>query len=421
MKNIYLELPSQEEYANRFCNSLNKLIDGKSNFEMKEISRQLHMGYQRLSELRNNHKTLPPVKTIDKILNYFGCSFDAMISKDSAKNGPTYLEVFASYKFLLDSGVVKHGYYTPSSWGYPIQEDERYGCLFEDDSLCKLLTKYNVLSSLLKEDPDLLRIWAGRSLDRMPNEFSSSRENEDLKWTIGSRITEISTLKNVSVKELMQGLDCSQAAISQYKTGVRAPSAYTLIALARILGTSVDYLLGHSPSFYNAINRQQMVQILFHLLNQGTICCEKVYRNGTLVETILIEDPILETFCKKYGRYRMNVRSLEIDDERKGALIHEWILKNCANYSLPILAKEDFLNFKDLYQYEYHRKEKESCFFWDQSRDLPEIFDRMLNCCKELTYNHRQALNHIKEIQKNRESQSPGEESESDVFSEIFS
>lgn len=69
MKNIYLELPSQEEYANRFCNSLNKLIDGKSNFEMKEISRQLHMGYQRLSELRNNHKTLPPVKTIDKILN----------------------------------------------------------------------------------------------------------------------------------------------------------------------------------------------------------------------------------------------------------------------------------------------------------------------------------------------------------------
>lgn len=157
MKNIYLELPSQEEYANRFCNSLNKLIDGKSNFEMKEISRQLHMGYQRLSELRNNHKTLPPVKTIDKILNYFGCSFDAMISKDSAKNGPTYLEVFASYKFLLDSGVVKHGYYTPSSWGYPIQEDERYGCLFENDSLCKLLTKYNVLSSLLKEDPDLLR------------------------------------------------------------------------------------------------------------------------------------------------------------------------------------------------------------------------------------------------------------------------
>ena len=50
--------------------------------------------------------------------------------------------------------------------------------------------------------------------------------------------------KNLNMKQLGQLIGTSESAISQYETGKRQPDPATLIKLAEVLETSVDFLLG---------------------------------------------------------------------------------------------------------------------------------------------------------------------------------
>ena len=50
--------------------------------------------------------------------------------------------------------------------------------------------------------------------------------------------------KNLNMKQLGQLIGASESAISQYETGKRQPDPSTLIKLAEVLETSVDFLLG---------------------------------------------------------------------------------------------------------------------------------------------------------------------------------
>lgn len=66
---------------------------------------------------------------------------------------------------------------------------------------------------------------------------------------LGSRIALCRRAQGLSQSELADKLNISPSAIGMYEQGRREPSCDILIALSRVLGVSVDYLLtgSHAP------------------------------------------------------------------------------------------------------------------------------------------------------------------------------
>ncbi len=60
---------------------------------------------------------------------------------------------------------------------------------------------------------------------------------------LGARIAALRRQANMSQSELAQRLQVSPSAIGMYEQGRREPSVDTLIALARCLGVTLDYLM----------------------------------------------------------------------------------------------------------------------------------------------------------------------------------
>lgn len=65
---------------------------------------------------------------------------------------------------------------------------------------------------------------------------------------LGPRIAALRRAVGLSQGELARQLQVSASAVGMYEQGRREPSAETLVALARIFGVSVDYLLTGQPS-----------------------------------------------------------------------------------------------------------------------------------------------------------------------------
>lgn len=63
----------------------------------------------------------------------------------------------------------------------------------------------------------------------------------------GKRLKALREECGLTQKELAEKLDLTPKAISFYELGSREPSGDALIHMARILGTTTDYLLGNSP------------------------------------------------------------------------------------------------------------------------------------------------------------------------------
>ncbi len=64
---------------------------------------------------------------------------------------------------------------------------------------------------------------------------------------LGARIAALRRAAGWNQSELADRLQISPSAVGMYEQGRREPSADTLVALARALGVSVDYLLTGSP------------------------------------------------------------------------------------------------------------------------------------------------------------------------------
>ena len=323
-------------------------------------------------------------------MNYFGCSFESMINNTSEEYSPTYLEIFMIFKFLIDKDLVIYKDYKEDS------DDIYHSCFFNKGSLYNIGMQYYKLRKLLADDLDLLHLWRTRSVNRVPDNLFGIENNTDLKAVISSQIKEISSLKHIAVKDLADDLNCTQAAISQYRKGTRIPSAYTLIKLARIFGISTDYLLGRSGSLFAAISKQQIIQSIFDLFDHQTLCYGEVTLNSSTSNEITIEDPILRTFCMQYAQYQSKVLAVEAETEFKKALLNKWITNHCANYNIPLLDQVDFHNFNALYQLNY-RKECHQ-MLWGDYENEPDIWKRFLCCYDELSNNRQQVLRRIKSI-----------------------
>lgn len=65
--------------------------------------------------------------------------------------------------------------------------------------------------------------------------------------TLGERIKELSTKRNLSQKELASRANVTEAAISHYIKGDRFPRGAVLVRIADALGTTSDYLAQGIP------------------------------------------------------------------------------------------------------------------------------------------------------------------------------
>ena len=73
--------------------------------------------------------------------------------------------------------------------------------------------------------------------------IGAAREKEELKTMLGERIGALRRARGLSQAELARRLKISASAMGMYEQGRREPSAQTLVALARELQVSTDYLL----------------------------------------------------------------------------------------------------------------------------------------------------------------------------------
>ena len=60
----------------------------------------------------------------------------------------------------------------------------------------------------------------------------------------GLKLKELRISHGLSQQELAQKLNCHKNVISNYELGKRIPNGDTLADIARVVGVSVDYLLG---------------------------------------------------------------------------------------------------------------------------------------------------------------------------------
>ena len=76
---------------------------------------------------------------------------------------------------------------------------------------------------------------------------------------LGARIAALRREANLSQAELARRLKISPSAMGMYEQGRREPSGEILVALARELGVSTDYLLTGKPREAEAHDLEEMV------------------------------------------------------------------------------------------------------------------------------------------------------------------
>ncbi len=63
---------------------------------------------------------------------------------------------------------------------------------------------------------------------------------------IGKKITALRTQMGYTQKQLARLANITEASLSRYENGLREPKIQTLVKLARVLGCTVDYMVGNT-------------------------------------------------------------------------------------------------------------------------------------------------------------------------------
>ena len=93
-----------------------------------------------------------------------------------------------------------------------------------------------------------------------------------MKIDFGERIRYMLAIKNLSQKELAEAINVTQSTISNYCSNSREPDLHTCIAIANVLGVSLDEFLGFPT---NIGNKKSSVTILIHrILNKLSVIDE---------------------------------------------------------------------------------------------------------------------------------------------------
>lgn len=66
----------------------------------------------------------------------------------------------------------------------------------------------------------------------------------DILEVLGNRLRELRISNELTQTEIAEKLNITQSAYSYYEKGVKQPSIYSLVILADLYHTSIDYLVG---------------------------------------------------------------------------------------------------------------------------------------------------------------------------------
>ena len=107
---------------------------------------------------------------------------------------------------------------------------------------------------------------------------------------LGERIKYVRKKRGLSQAELVQRLNCTQAALSQYERGVREPSIGDLGNIADSLNTSTDYLLGRTT----IISEDVSVKNMGDYLGLDDDAIHQLHKMYTKYRREVAEDRVLE-------------------------------------------------------------------------------------------------------------------------------
>ena len=87
-------------------------------------------------------------------------------------------------------------------------------------------------------------------------------------YYFGNRIKELRLRRKLTQKELAERISKSKAAISSYESDNQVPPVDVLISIAKVLGVSVDYLVGFQAQETYAINdlssnQKEVIDLIF--------------------------------------------------------------------------------------------------------------------------------------------------------------
>lgn len=85
--------------------------------------------------------------------------------------------------------------------------------------------------------------------------------------TIGKRISELRKARGYTQEYIAEQLGVSRQAVSKWESDLSSPDTKNLIALAQLLGTSVEYIaVGETEKTENEIEKQEDKRVRLHNL-----------------------------------------------------------------------------------------------------------------------------------------------------------
>lgn len=77
----------------------------------------------------------------------------------------------------------------------------------------------------------------------MNHDLMSIMQNEEIRKAFGVRLKGLRKQQKLTQKELAEKIDVRHPQLNKYECGLHAPPLITLVLMAEVLDTSVDYLL----------------------------------------------------------------------------------------------------------------------------------------------------------------------------------
>jgi len=84
-------------------------------------------------------------------------------------------------------------------------------------------------------------------------------QNEDIRRAFGIRLKELRKQQKLTQKELAEKINVRHPQLNKYECGLHAPPLITLVLMAEVLDTTVDYLLTGGRTEANSLHNIRLL------------------------------------------------------------------------------------------------------------------------------------------------------------------
>ncbi len=94
----------------------------------------------------------------------------------------------------------------------------------------------------------------------MNHHLMTIMQNEDIRRAFGARLKALRKQKNLTQKELAEKVDVRHPQLNKYECGLHAPPLITLVLMAEVLDTTIDYLLAGNRKEASSISNVRLLE-----------------------------------------------------------------------------------------------------------------------------------------------------------------